>query len=485
MSNNLSFKKLSLFAVLSLLWVFISLPALAQEKWDLQKCLDYAADNNVQLKIAGLSQESNQANLIQSQMQLLPNLNANGGQSWQFGRNIDPFTNQFTNDPVRTNNFSLSTNVVVFNGFRQMNTIKQNRLILEASKYDYEQSRNDMYLNVVNAYIQIIFNVELLGVARLQVQNTQEQLDRILKQIEAGAAAEVAKYDLLSQKANNEVQITAAENNLAFAYLRLKQLLQIPLEQPFEVATPQIPEPSEDALVQTAQAIWQIAEGALPGIRSADLNIKSSEFGIDIAKSNAYPTLSANANVLSGYSSQGVIRSVVEGGNQAQVIGFLTNNVNQTVSTLVPQRTVDIRSNPWGSQVDENLRQSIGINLNIPIFNRWQVKNAIVNAKIQKERNVLLAANTRNQVRQTIEQAYNDARASSRTYASNKIRVNSLTETFKVQEQRLQVGAGNSFDFAIARNNLNIAQSELIRAKYEFVFRMKVLDFYAGKELKF
>jgi outer membrane protein len=485
MSNYLSFKKLSFVAVLSFFLGPISLPTFAQEKWDLQKCLDYAADNNVQLKIAGLPQQSNQANLIQSQMQLLPNLNANGGQSWQFGRNIDPFTNQFTNDPVRTNNFSLSTGVTVFNGFRQMNTIKQNRLILEASKYDYEQSRNDMYLSVVNAYIQIIFNVELLGVARFQLQNTQEQLDRILKQIEAGAAAEVAKYDLLSQKANNEVQITAAENNLAFAYLRLKQLLQIPIEQPFDVVTPQIPEPSESALVQTAQAIWQIAEGALPNIKSADLNIKSSEFGIDIAKGNAYPTLTANASILSGYSSQGVIRNVIAGGNQAQVIGFLTDNINQTVSAVVPSTKVDIKSNPWGSQVDENLRQSIGINLNIPIFNRWQVKNAVINAKIQKERSVLQAANARNQVRQTIEQAYNDARAASRTYASNKIRVNSLTETFKVQEQRLQVGAGNSFDFAIARNNLNIAQSDLIRAKYDFVFRMKILDFYAGKELKF
>lgn len=485
MSNYFFLKKLSYITILSFLLGVISLPAFAQEKWDLQKCLNYAADNNVQLRIAGLPQQTNQANLIQSQMQLLPNLNAGGGQSWQFGRNIDPFTNQFTNDPVRTNNFSLSSNATIFNGFRQVNAIKQNKVILEASKYDYEQARNDMNLNVVNAYIQIIFNTELLGVARFQLQNTQEQLDRVMKQIDAGSAAEVAKYDLLSQKANNEVQITAAENNLAFAYLRLKQLLQIPMEQSFEVVVPQISEPSEDALVQTAQAIWQTAETALPNIKSADLNIKSGEFAIDIAKGNAYPTLTANAQVLSGYSSQGVIRSVIEGGTQAQVIGFLTDNTSQTVSTLVSQRTVDIKSNPWGSQVGENLRQSVGINLNIPIFNRWQVKNAVVNAKVQLERSKLQAANIRNQVRQTIEQAYNDARAASRTYASNKIRVNSLSETFKVQEQRLQVGAGNSFDFAIARNNLNIAQSELIRAKYEFVFRMKILDFYAGKELKF
>lgn len=485
MSNYLFSKKLSYATILSFLLGVVSLPVLAQEKWDLQKCLNYAAENNVQLKIAGLPQQANQANLIQSQMQLLPNLNAGGGQSWQFGRNIDPFTNQFTNDPVRTNNFFLSTNATIFNGFRQVNTIKQNRVVLEASTYDYEQARNDMNLSVVNAYIQIIFNTELLGVARFQLQNTQEQLDRVMKQIEAGSAAEVAKYDLLSQKANNEVQITNSENNLAFAYLRLKQLLQIPMEQSFEVVVPQIPEPSEDALVQTAQAIWQTAETALPNIRSADLNIKAGEFAVDIAKGNAYPTLSANAQVLSGYSSQGVIRNVIDGGAQAQVIGFLTDNASQTVSTLVPQRTVDIKRNPWGSQVDENLRQSVGINLNIPIFNRWQVKNAVVNAKIQLERTKLQATNVRNQVRQTIEQAYNDARAASRTYASNQIRVNSLSETFKVQEQRLQVGAGNSFDFAIARNNLNIAQSELIRAKYEFVFRMKILDFYAGKELKF
>lgn len=485
MFNYFTFKKISHTSILFFAFVFCASSTFAQEKWDLQKCLDYATANNIVLKIAALPQQANQANLIQSQMQLFPTLNVGGGQGYQFGRNIDPFTNQFTNDPVRTNNFFLSTNVTLFNGFRQMNAIKQNKTILEASKYDYEQSRNDMFLSVVNAYIQIVFNRELLGVARFQLNNTQEQLDRVLKQIEAGSAAEVAKYDLLSQKANNEVQITAAENNLAFAFLRLKQLLQVPMEQSFDIVIPEIPEPNEDALVQTAQTIWQIAEGNQPNIKSADLNIKAGEFGIDIAKANAYPTLSANAQVLSGYSSQGVIRNIIEGGTQPQVIGFLTNTPTQTVSTLVPVRNVDIKSNPWGSQIDENLRQSIGINLNIPIFNNLRAKNSVANAKIQLERSKLQAQNIRNQVRQTIEQAYNDARASSRTYASNKIRVNSLTETFKVQEQRLQVGAGNSFDYAIARNNLNIAQSELIRSKYEFIFRMKILDFYAGRELKF
>lgn len=489
MYNNLSFKTLGMRKITFLATFFIFIggisPLLAQQKWDLQKCLDYASGNNVQLKIAALPQEANQANLLQSQMQLLPNLNLGGGQGWQFGRNIDPFTNLFTNDPVRTNNFFLSTNVTVFNGFRQMNAIKQNRSILEASRYDYEQTRNDIFLNVVNAYIQIIFNQELLQVARLQLQNTQEQLDRTLKQIEAGAAAEVAKYDLLSQRANNELQITTAENNLAFAYLRLKQLLQIPLEQPFEVVIPEIPEPDESGLVQTVQSIWEVAETSQPNIKSADLNIKVAELGVDLAKGNAYPSITANAQVLSGYSSQGVIRSVIDRGTTTQVIGFLTDDFTKTVSAFVPDRTVNIERNPWGSQVDENLRQTIGINLNIPIFNRWQVRNGIANAKIQLERNKLQAVNVRNQVRQTIEQAYNDAKAASRTYASNKVRVNALTETFKVQEQRFLVGAGNSFDFAIARNNLNIAQSDLIRSKYEFIFRMKILDFYAGRELKF
>ncbi|MCU0393566.1 MAG: TolC family protein, partial [Thermoflexibacter sp.] len=188
---------------------------------------------------------------------------------------------------------------------------------------------------------------------------------------------------------------------------------------------------------------------------------------------------------LSGYSSQGVIRNTVTTGSRSQVIGFLTDDASKTVTTLIPVTQTSIERNPWGSQVDENLRQTVGINLNIPIFNRWQVRNGVANAKIQLERNKLQAQNVRNQVRQTIEQAYNDARAASRTYASNKIRVNALNETFKVQEERFKVGSGNSFDFAIARNNLNIAQSDLIRSKYEFVFRMKILDFYAGRELKF
>lgn len=464
----------------------VTLPYFAQaQEYTIQQCVEFALKNNIALKINALTVEGNQATLIQSKMARLPNLNGFANQGFNIGRNIDPFTNSFTTDPVRSNTFNLSTNVVLFNGLRQVNTIKQNQITLEASQFDLERAKNDLTLDIINAYVTIMFNRELLGVSKLQLSNTEEQLDRTMKLIQAGSLPEANKYNLISQKALDEQGVTSSENNVMLANLRLKQLLQIPDTQPFEVVIPQVGEPASNFLTMAAVDVYKIAEGSQPQIKSADKNIEGANLGIEIAKGNAYPTLTLNGSISAIYSSQNVNRVLNPDQTQwrTQPIGFVGNDPTQIVNTISP--TFNIERRAFASQLDQSRNQNFSLALNVPIFNRYQIKTAVANAKIQQERATLTAMNVRNQLRQLIEQAYADARAANKTYDANKVRVEASEQALKVAEQRLNFGSGNATDYSVAKNNLNIAQSELIRAKYNYILRIKVLDFYAGKPLEF
>lgn len=464
----------------------LTLPYFAQaQEYTIQQCVEFALKNNIALKINSLTVEGNQANLIQSKMARLPNLNAFANQGFNIGRNIDPFTNSFTTDPVRSNNFNLSTNVTLFNGFRQVNAIKQNQITLEASQFDLEKAKNDLTLDIINAYVTIMFNREIWGVSKLQLSNTEEQLDRTMKLIAAGSLPEANKYNLISQKALDEQSVTNAENNVMLANLRLKQLLQIPDTQPFEIVMPQVGEPASNLLTMAAVDVYKIAEGSQPQVKSADKNIEGANLGIEIAKGNSYPTLTLNGSIGAIYSSQNVNRVLNPDQStwSTQPIGFLANDPTQVVNTISPKFNVESRS--FFSQLDQSRNQNFSLALNIPIFNRYQIKTAVANAKIQQERATLNAMNVRNQLRQIIEQAYADARAANKTYDANKVRVEASEQALKVAEQRLNLGSGNATDYSVAKNNLNIAQSELIRAKYNYILRIKVLDFYAGKPLEF
>ncbi|TAD98993.1 MAG: TolC family protein [Bacteroidetes bacterium] len=477
-SIPIMFRK-NLFLVLCL---FCSQFAFAQEQWSIQQCIDYAIKNNVQLKISALSLQTNEANLEQSKMARLPNLNASGSQRWNFGRTIDPTTNQFTTDPVRSNFFQVASSTTVFAGGRINNSIEQNKTILEASKFDVKKASNDLTLNIINAYIQIVFNKELLQTAKLQLGNTGEQLDRTNKLIEAGTLPEINKYDIISQQANDELRVAQAENSLSLSFLRLKQLLQLTEEQNLDIISPQIAEPNQEMVSMSSADIFMAAVANMPEVRSADLNIQSANLGVKIAEALLLPTLSFDLNMQSNYSSLGAARRIIDGKFDTYPIGFLSDNPSQIVSTQTQASVVE--KTGFGSQISSNLTQGAGFSLNIPIFNRYQNKTQIANAKIQRERTGLNAQAVRNQLRQNIEQAYVDAKAASKSFYANKIRVEALENSLKAAEQRLTLGSGNSTDYAIAKNNFNVAQSDLLRAKFNYLFTLKVLDFYAGKELK-
>lgn len=457
----------------------------AQTKWDLQRCVTYATENNLTLKLSDLTKQANEATYNQSQYSRLPNLNGSAGQSWNYGFGINPATNQIVNTQVWSNNYGLNSSVTLFNGNSINNTIKQNANNVEVAKYDYERAKNDLILNVLNNYLQIVLNKELVEVAKIQAKNTEEQLDRTLKLIEAGRLAEFNKYDLMSQKANDELRIVTAQNNVSAAEVRLKQLLQLPMEEPFDLEIPAINDPDENTILTPAAEVYNTAEATQPMIKVADLQIKSADYGINIAKANLYPTLSLNAGANTRFSSAStlMIRDV-----RTQIvtteIGYVGNDPNNKVFNQSPRNIPRVEDGGYLELLNQNLGYFVGLNLQIPIFNRFQVRNGITQATIQRQRTVVQAQQTRNQLRQTIEQSYIDAKAAAKSFTANKVRANALKESTAVAEQRFNLGAINMVEYTLSKNNLAIAQSDMVRTKYEYIFRLKVLDFYMGREIK-
>ncbi|MEK6480111.1 TolC family protein [Catalinimonas sp. 4WD22] len=490
---------------LSLLFVFFYATASLAQVTDndplvlsLQESIDRAIRNNISVKQTELQVVGSQVALKQSKADLLPSINASTGISYSVGRTINQFTNEYVDQPVRQQNMGLNSQLTLFNGLQRLNTIKQNNLNLEGSQYDLEASKDMVTLDVIQAYTQILFNIELLETAEFQLLTTQQQLQRTEKLVNAGSLPIANQLQLEAQQANDELNIVNAENDLELAYLNLKQLLQIPESDSIEIVIPEFDDPVAAQIPFSAQMIYENAAQSWANLQSAELQVNSARYGLSIAQGGYYPTLSLSAGLFSQYSSIAPdqipragtdnVTSVIPTGDFLQVPDNLIPNVPGgtripvLTETQIPSEFTD---NTYWNQLDFNLRRFISLDLNIPIFNNWRVRSNVANAQINLESARLEVLNQRNQLRQTIEQVYLDAKAASKSFEANNKRVTSLQEAFRNTETRYQVGAIDAVDFNLAKNDLNAAESDLIRAKYNYIFSLKVLDFYQGKPLDF
>ena len=486
-----------------LLLVLLSRLALAQTenesegfRFTLPECIDYAVKNNLSVRQSQWGVVSGEIALQQSKLDLLPSLNANTNLSYSVGRTIDQFTNLYTEAPVRQQDMGLSARVSLFNGLKRLNTIKRNKNNVEVSSLDLEATKNNITLDVITAYTQILLNTELLETANIQLLTTQSQLKRTRRLVEAGSLPRADALQLDAQVAQGETAIVDAENNLALAKLQLKQILQVPADQELTVTTPEVAVPEVTDLPASAEAVYEIAVSTLPAIRSADLQINSAERDIAIARADYYPSISLVGALGSSYSSVAPSQIPEAGSENEQVvqpIGFFTLPANLgdvPAGTQIPVSTVQERplaftENTYLNQLDFNLRRFVQLSLDIPIFNNWQVRSNVANTKIGLENARLNALNQRNVVRQNIEQAYLDAKSAAKSYAATQRQVAALQEAFKNTEVRYQAGAIDAVDYNQAKNELNSAESDLVRTKYNYVFSLKVLDFYQNKPLDF
>ncbi|NJN26004.1 MAG: TolC family protein [Cyclobacteriaceae bacterium] len=479
-------KVLKLLSLALLVSVHIAAQAQGDKKWSLAECVEYAYDNNLTVKRSELNMEGEEVTLTQNRLSRLPTLNANIYNSWRWGRSIDPTSNLFTTQRINSNGASATSQFLIYNGSRISRSINRSEMNVEASYYDLEKAKNDVALDVVSGYLQVIFTRELLENSRFQFNTTKAQMEQTEKMVNAGSLPKTNLLDLQSQLASNEVDIINAENDANIAVLRLKQFLQIPAEEEFDIVTPEFDKDNYDFVPYTIGEVYDMAESNQPEIKSAELKIESAEMGIKVAKADQIPSLGMQGQFSTNFSD---LNSIPTGETNTVTqdpmpIGFLENDPTQVVNSFPVTREIPIREvRNIPDQWADNRGWSLGFNISIPIFNNWQTRSNIQRAKIEKEYAEVSATETKNILRQTIETAYYDAQAAAKVYDAALRQVEALEESFRVKEKSYNLGATNYVDYQISSFNLFSARSNLVRSKFDYIFKLKVLDFYIGNPL--
>jgi outer membrane protein len=475
--------------IITISLLFVSQVSFGQESttklWTLRELIDQAIANNLTVKRSVYGVETSQVNLLQSKMTMLPTLNANGSYGLNWGRTIDPTTNIFTENKIENSNLSTSSSLLLWNGFRLFYNLKQSNIDLDAANEDLLKARNDVILNVITLYLNVVFNKELLSVAQFQVKSTQEQLDRTKKLSDVGSVPLGDVLNLDAQLATNELNAIQRENALNISILQLKQALQLPASNPMDVEIPQVNVDEVSVLNKSAEEIFDIAMNAMPEIKGAELRKLSADYGFRSSRGNLYPRISINGSLSTVYSDQRQ-QFFADGGTTttSRQIGYVQGS-NSPVFTDVTTPTGQSMVPSIMDQYNDNRGRSLGLNIQIPLFNGFSTRSNMQRAGINRELANITLTETKNTLRQTVETAYNNAIAAIKTYQSTDRQVKAQDEAFRMTQQRYNLGAVNFVDYQIAQNNLFQAQSDLLRAKYDFIFRTKVLDFYQGLPLEF
>jgi outer membrane protein len=451
-----------------------------QNNWSLEDCIKYAMENNIQIKQSVLNTQYNQNLLKQSKLSQIPNLNGNANYTYSWGRALDQTTYQFTEDQqINSISLGVSSSVNLFNGLRVRNTILQNELNLMSSYEDVEKVKNDISLNIAAAYLTILFNKELLAVTKNQLGITGQQVDRTRKMVDAGKLAEGSFLEIQAQHAAEELNLVNAENQLSTSLLNLQQILYLPIDTAFDVIIPQLDDPGEDPMVISAMEVYRIAEQNMPEIRGAELALESSEKGLKIAEGERYPQLYLSGNFNSGFSD---IREKVVGQEAPTSVPVGITDGGENVNSY-PRQFPIYGTYPFFEQMRDNTSVGVGLGLSIPIFNGWQVNTSIANARISYENSQLELQSRKITLYASIHQAYADALAALKKFKATEQALVSMEESFKYTEKKFEVGLVNTVDYNTSKNQLTATQSDLLQAKYDFIFRINILNFYRGEPI--
>jgi outer membrane protein len=487
---------MKLRSLLSLSLIFLSLVVHSQSTssgttnnvWTLKQCIDFAMANNLAIKRSNYSVENAELDYKQSRWNMFPTLNAGAGYGFNWGRSLNPVTYEFTTQQLNSLNPFLSSSVTLFNGLRIQNAMKQTERGFDASKQDLAKAENDVRLNIASFYINVIFNKEQLENAKFLLGSSQAQLDRVKKQVAAGGLPRSEELNLDAQVATNEVNVVNQENALNLSLLQLKQALQLPASTPLDVEMMQL-EVEDLVLDQSRDQVYDIAYQTMPEIRSSRLRVESAHFAAKAAKGNMLPRLTLNGSINSNYSSASDRATfIADGGEPLTVtrqIGVVQGTNEPVVAVVTQPSGYMVDDYGYKDQLQDNIYRSVSLNLSIPIFNNMQSRYGWQRAVITKQIADITLKETENTLRQNVETAYNNAIAASKTYNSSLRQVQAREEAFRMMEQRMAAGAANSFEYQVSQNDLFRAKTDLSRAKYDFIFRKKVLDFYEGKPLDY
>jgi outer membrane protein len=452
--------------------------AFGQEILDLRQCITIAQAKNISLKQAALSLENGKLQVSQNKANRLPNLNASAGHTYNFGRSIDPFTNQFNNQSIQSNNFSLSSGVILFNGFQIQNSIKQSEQALAVNSKDLEVLNNNISLSVSSLYLQILLNEELLNNFVLQKSLTAAQLERANSMFAAGNVSKSSVVNLEAQLASDDNLIVSAKNSIRNSYAQLAALIQMDDYNAYRIAKPELPKNTDDKMASLNEII-QKAQTLMPEIEREKLRLEQALTGIEIAKGAYYPRLSMFANLNTVYSESRKERYDIE--NTFIPVGFVEGSNERVLS---PISTYKLKTTAFGQQLSDNFGQSIGLSLSVPIFNNYRVKNNVELGQIAYRQNQFTLENTALTLKNDIITAY--ANYENAVAALKSAQENTIAQqlNYDFTSDRFEAGLLNSVELLNAKNQWNTAQTNLTRARYEHIFRKLILDFYQGLPLR-
>jgi len=437
----------TIFTITYLLFVAAFATLHAQDVWSLEKCVNYALDNNIKIKQGAITTEYQGNQLKQTKFSRLPNLTGQMSQNLNFGRSLT-YDNTYKDINSAETDFGLGTSVPVFQGFVISNNIAKLKLDLQASIEDLAKAKSDISVNIASTYLSILFAKDLVRVSQNQIAVTNLQIQQINEKVEAGSLAKGSLLEIQAQVAGEELDLVNAKNQLQLAKLQLTQLLEIALTDNFDVEVPNLPEIKAEASIVTSVEVYKSALLTRPEIKGADLRYQSSQYQLKMAQGALYPTISVYANLYDSYNNK------------------YTDIKGQNIA--------------FSDQLRNNQRKGIGAQMNIPIFSRFANKIQIDNARLQELNYGLELENAKKLLRSDIETAQTSAIASLNRYNSNQKAVSSMREAFRYSEEKFGVGLVNAVEYNTAKTKLAKAESDLLQAKYEFIFRTKILDFYRG-----
>ena len=416
----------------------------AQQPWTLEQCIDHAVTHNIAIKQRENLQRQQALQLSTARNQRLPDLNGSASQNFSFGRGLTA-ENTYTNTNTSSTSFSLGTSIPLLTGNRLPKTVELSRLNLEAATQDLEKARNDIRVQVAQQYVQVLYDMEISDVARRQVSIDSAQVARLQALLDVGRASEADVAQQRAALAQSQLTATQAEGNVRLALLNLSQLLELPSPEGFTVSRSVKGDVRSE---NNPDIIFADALATRPEIQAEQLRLKGTDASIAIARSGLYPTLSFSAGLGSNY-----------------------------------YKTSGFRADGFGKQLKNNFSQYLGLNLSVPIFNRFSTRNSIRSAMIDRENQQLALENTRKQLYKEIQTAYyNTVTARQKLQSSEQARQSS-EEAFRLTQAKYEVGKATSTEFNEARNNLLKAESNLTQARYEYLYQTALLQFYRGEKL--
>ena len=439
-------KKSALFVLCAATW---SQPILAQAPWTLRQCCDYAIEHNISIKQQDNQRKQRDLQLSTAKNSRLPDLSASASESFSFGRGLT-LDNTYTNRSTNSTSFSLGTTVPLFTGFQIPNQIKLNQLNLEAATKDLEKAKNDIRMQVAQSYVQILYDMEIADVAHRQIAIDSAQVARLEAFVKNGKASQAELSQQQSALAQARLTATQADNNLQLAILSLSQLLELPSPEGFSIVRPATTTPAASPAGQSPDAIYQEALAIKPEVQAEQLRLSATERNIDIAKAGNYPTLSLSAGLQSNY--------------------YKTNGM---------------QADPFATQLKNNFSQYIGLNLSVPIFNRFQTRNSIRSARIDRENQLLQLENVKKSLYKEIQQVYYNAVAADSKYHSSEAAAQSSKDAFTLMQAKYENGKATITEFNEAKNNYLKAESDLVQSRYENLYQITLLNFYRGRDLAF